>query len=110
MPRKTKPQEVILELDAVLEATPEGIVIRESTEEDRAEHAPAQNDRAHGDTGDEEPPPDRLVLVANREIVLQVGKASITLTQAGKIILRGTYVLSRSSGVNRIKGGSVQIN
>ena len=31
-------------------------------------------------------------------------------TKAGKVILGGAYVLSRSSGVNRIKGGSVQIN
>ena len=54
--------------------------------------------------------PERLELTAEREIVLRVGDASITLTRAGKIILRGTYVLSRSSGVNRIKGGSVQIN
>ncbi len=53
---------------------------------------------------------DRLQLSAEREIVLRCGKASITLTRAGKIILRGTYLLSRSSGVNRIKGGSVQIN
>jgi len=53
---------------------------------------------------------DRLVLSANKEIVLKCGKASITLTRAGKIILRGAYLLSRSSGVNRIKGGSVQIN
>jgi len=51
-----------------------------------------------------------LTLSADREIVLRCGKASITLTRAGKIILRGTYVLSRSSGVNKIKGGSVQIN
>ena len=28
----------------------------------------------------------------------------------GKVLIRGTYLLSRSSGVNRIKGGSVQIN
>jgi hypothetical protein len=54
--------------------------------------------------------PERLELVAEKEIVLRVGDASITLTRAGKIILRGTYVLSRSSGVNKIKGGSVQIN
>ena len=53
---------------------------------------------------------ERLTLTADREIVLKCGKASITLTRAGKIILRGTYVLSRSSGANRIKGGSVQIN
>lgn len=52
----------------------------------------------------------RLVCNGEQEIVLRCGKASITLTRAGKIILRGAYVLSRSSGVNRIKGGSVQIN
>jgi hypothetical protein len=53
---------------------------------------------------------ERLELTADREIVLRCGKASITLTRAGKILLRGAYLLSRSSGVNRIKGGSVQIN
>lgn len=53
---------------------------------------------------------ERLEFNAGKEIVLRCGKASITLTKAGKIILRGTYVLSRSSGVNKIKGGSVQIN
>jgi hypothetical protein len=52
----------------------------------------------------------RVVLDAKEEIVLRCGKASITLTRAGKIIIRGTYLLNRSSGVNRIKGGSVQIN
>jgi hypothetical protein len=53
---------------------------------------------------------ERLEITAAKEIVLRCGEASLTLTEAGKIILRGTYLLSRSSGVNRIKGGSVQIN
>ena len=53
---------------------------------------------------------ERLTLTADKEIVLRCGKASITLTRAGKVLLRGTYLLSRSCGVNRIKGGSVQIN
>jgi hypothetical protein len=53
---------------------------------------------------------ERLELNAEKEIVLRCGKASITLTKAGKVIIRGQYLLSRSSGVNRIKGGSVQIN
>jgi hypothetical protein len=52
----------------------------------------------------------RVVLNAGQEIVLQCGQASITLTRAGKVLIRGAYLLSRSSGVNRIKGGSVQIN
>jgi hypothetical protein len=54
--------------------------------------------------------PETLFLSAERELTLQCGKASITLTAAGKLLLRGAYLLSRSSGVNRIKGGSVQIN
>ena len=53
---------------------------------------------------------EQVTLSARNEIVLRCGKASITLTRAGKIIIRGAYLLSRSSGVNRIKGGSVQIN
>jgi len=52
----------------------------------------------------------RHVITAEREVVLRCGDASITLTRAGKILIKGNYVVSRSSGVNRIKGGSVQIN
>jgi hypothetical protein len=46
----------------------------------------------------------------HKEISLRCGLASITLTRDGKILLRGAYLQSRSSGVNRIKGASVQIN
>jgi hypothetical protein len=53
---------------------------------------------------------ERLVLSARREIVLRCGEASITLTEAGKVLIRGNYVLSRSSGANRIKGAAVEIN
>lgn len=51
-----------------------------------------------------------IELKSEHEITLRCGRSSITLTRAGKILIRGTYLLSRSSGVNRIKGGSVQIN
>jgi hypothetical protein len=53
---------------------------------------------------------DILILSAKKEIVLRCGKASITLTSAGKLLIQGEYVVSRSSGVNKIRGGSVQIN
>ncbi len=53
---------------------------------------------------------DRLIVSAKDRIVLRCGKASITLTKEGKLILQGAYVSSQSSGVLRIKGGSVQIN
>jgi hypothetical protein len=52
----------------------------------------------------------RLLVQAQQELVLRCGRASITLTRAGKVIIDGSYVLSRSRGANRIKGGSVQIN
>lgn len=52
----------------------------------------------------------RLVVSAKEQLVLQCGKASVTLTKAGKILIQGTYVSNRSTGVMRIKGGSVQIN
>ncbi len=52
----------------------------------------------------------RLVVSAQEQLVLRCGKASITLTKAGKVLIQGAYVLSRSTGVNRIKGGSVQLN
>jgi hypothetical protein len=53
---------------------------------------------------------ERLEFKAGREIVFRCGNASITLTRAGKVLIQGAYLLSRSTGVNRIKGGSVQIN
>jgi hypothetical protein len=53
---------------------------------------------------------DRFVVTAEREIVLRCGESSITLTRAGKVIIIGKYVLSRSSGCNKIKGATVDIN
>jgi hypothetical protein len=53
---------------------------------------------------------ERLIVSAKEQLVLRCGQASITLTRAGKVLIQGTYVSSRSSGVNRIKGGSVQLN
>ena len=52
----------------------------------------------------------RIVLEGKEEIVLKCGDASITLTKEGKIIIRGKYLLNRSSGVNRIMGSCVQVN
>jgi hypothetical protein len=53
---------------------------------------------------------ERLVVTATRQLTLRCGEASITLTREGKVVIQGTFVSSRSSGVNRIVGGSVQIN
>jgi hypothetical protein len=52
----------------------------------------------------------RLMLTASDQLVLRCGAASITLSKAGKVMIHGTYVSNRSTGVMRIKGGSVEIN
>ena len=52
----------------------------------------------------------RVVIEGQDEIVLSCGKASITLRRNGKVIIKGVQLESSAAGVNRIKGGSVQIN
>jgi hypothetical protein len=49
-------------------------------------------------------------LTAERELLLRCGKASIRLTRAGKVLIRGEYISSRSTGVNRLWGGSILLN
>lgn len=52
----------------------------------------------------------RLAFDAADEIVLRCGESSITLRRNGRVVIRGAYVETRAAGVNRIKGGTVQIN
>ena len=52
----------------------------------------------------------KMTFEAQDEMVFKCGESSITLTKAGKVLIRGKYLLNRSSGVNRIMGGSVQVN
>jgi hypothetical protein len=52
----------------------------------------------------------RLVLFAYSELHFVCGESSITLRKDGKVVINGRHVLSRAKVVNRIKGGSVQIN
>jgi hypothetical protein len=51
-----------------------------------------------------------LLVSARERIVLRCGKATLTLTKEGKLIVQGEYVSIQSAGVLRLKGGSVQIN
>jgi hypothetical protein len=53
---------------------------------------------------------ERVVIQGEREIELRCGDASIVLTRAGKVLIRGRYLLSRSRGANKIKGAYVDIN
>ncbi|MGC3999325.1 MAG: hypothetical protein QM767_18545 [Anaeromyxobacter sp.] len=52
----------------------------------------------------------RVVLEGQDEVVLRCGKASITLRRNGRIVLRGVQVETSASGLQRIKGGRIEIN
>ncbi|MDP1861345.1 MAG: DUF6484 domain-containing protein [Gemmatimonadaceae bacterium] len=54
--------------------------------------------------------PDVLHIESGRELVIECGEAKISLRKDGRIEIRGTHLISRSSGPNKIKGGSVFIN
>jgi hypothetical protein len=51
-----------------------------------------------------------IVMSAEHDISIRCGEASISLTRAGKVIIKGTSLLSKSAGPNRIKGGCIQLN
>ena len=53
---------------------------------------------------------ERVVLEASREVVLRCGESSITLKKDGRVLIRGSHVVSRSTGPNKVKGASVQLN
>jgi Domain of unknown function (DUF6484) len=52
----------------------------------------------------------RVLIEGKDEIVLRCGKASLTLRRNGRVVLKGAYLETHSEGINRIKGGSVQVN
>lgn len=52
----------------------------------------------------------RLVFDAKQEVLLRCGKSTILLQRDGKVLIRGTHLVSRASGPNRIKGGSISLN
>jgi len=54
--------------------------------------------------------PDVLRIVSGRELVIECGEAKIMLRADGRVEIRGTHLVSRSSGPNKIKGGTVHIN
>ncbi len=53
---------------------------------------------------------NRVTIEAENEIVLKCGSGSITIRKDGKIVIKGTHLVSRSSGPHRIKGARVDIN
>ncbi|WP_038204010.1 DUF6484 domain-containing protein [Xenophilus azovorans] len=53
---------------------------------------------------------ERVSIEAQHRIELRCGEASIVLTRAGKVLIKGNFVLTRSRGANKIKGAYVDIN
>lgn len=51
-----------------------------------------------------------ISITAEQEVVIRCGDSSITLTKDGRIVLKGKEIVSRASGVNKIKGAAVNIN
>lgn len=52
----------------------------------------------------------KRMITAENELILTCGKGSIIIEKDGKIILKGTEILSRASGANKIKGSIVELN
>jgi hypothetical protein len=85
------------------EITPAETAVAEENKNNQQQVESGKNDNVYLDG-------KRVVLEGHEEVVFKCGEASITLTKAGKILIRGKYLLTRSTGVNRIMGGSVQVN
>jgi hypothetical protein len=83
-------------IEAVPAAAPEAAPVNEPTAAPRVVEADVDGKRVR--------------IVGSDEIVLECGKASITLRRNGRVVIRGAYVETDSEGTNRIKGAAVRIN
>jgi hypothetical protein len=52
----------------------------------------------------------RMVVIAERELVLRCGKASVSLRHDGRVEIRGESILTQAATANRMRGGSVELN
>ncbi len=53
---------------------------------------------------------ERIVLQGHTEVQLRCGQASVTMRADGKVVVKGSELLSKASATNKIRGASVQIN
>ena len=53
---------------------------------------------------------ETIRLTADREIELKCGRASLVLRESGRVILKGTNVVTSSSGPLKIKGATIDLN
>lgn len=52
----------------------------------------------------------KVAIEANTELILRCGEATIRIAHDGLVAVRGDRVVTQARGVNRIRGGSVEIN
>ena len=52
----------------------------------------------------------RVTLCANESVTIKCGDASIALKVDGSVVIRGNRIVTQATGVNRIRGGSVELN
>lgn len=96
--------------DAVLYVTDEtamGGCVLGVIQKYRSKKQSLPNNERHPDTGDKF---CKIQFKAEEKIELCCGKSSLKMNKEGKIIIYGTSVTSRSTGVNKIKGAAVRIN
>lgn len=53
---------------------------------------------------------ESIVIDAEKEIELRCGKSSVILKKNGKVVIKGTEIVSRAAKANKIKGAVVNIN
>jgi hypothetical protein len=103
-------QPIIIGLVQATSATPMLDALLEGDTAPAPEAEPAQAEPAQAKPVEAHVDGKRVVIEGADEVVLKCGQASITLRRNGKLIIKGTYVETHATGVNRIKGGSVQVN
>ena len=100
----------------LIQPAPEGELLASLLASRRSPEAPASAPLAGRAVAAVAPPLEahvdgrRVVLEGRDEVTLKCGEALITLRRDGKVILRGAYIETTATGVNRIRGGSVKIN
>ncbi|NMO14687.1 hypothetical protein HPC49_20000 [Pyxidicoccus fallax] len=52
----------------------------------------------------------QVVIEGREEVILQCGKARLTLKRDGQVLLRGVTIRTEAQELHRIKGGKVKIN
>jgi len=70
---------------------------------------PAVESTTHGPAASA-PRPRTIVLESGEALTLRVGDGSIEIRADGRILIKGTDLVSRATRMNRIKGGAVSIN